>query len=75
MRGDGSVSKKDYAIWPLFNEFREQEIFRTTYLEVFGEEFTAASESKKSEAASESVPADQTLGLEGAPVAPEPSIQ
>lgn len=33
------VSKNDYHLWPLFNQFRETEIFKQKYLEMFGINF------------------------------------
>ncbi|BAH76090.1 hypothetical protein [Solidesulfovibrio magneticus] len=46
---NGEVTKADYNNWPLFENFRETEIFKTTYLEVFNEESMSISEDIKNE--------------------------
>lgn len=37
---DELVDKEAYKAWPLFYKFRKEEIFKQTYMEIFGEEFT-----------------------------------
>jgi hypothetical protein len=46
---DGLVDQTGYRDWPLFRNLRKQEVFLTTYEEVFGEAFAAKSEVKKQE--------------------------
>lgn len=46
---DGPVSMDCYRDWPLFVELRKQEIFLTTYEEIFGEKFGDGLEVKKTE--------------------------
>lgn len=43
---DGPVDQTDYRDWPLFRNWRKQELFQKTYLEVFGEEFSHGTEVK-----------------------------
>lgn len=42
----GAVDPSNYREWPLFRQFRQQEIFAQTYEEIFGEAFAASSEVK-----------------------------
>lgn len=44
---DGPVSQTDYRDWPLFKNLRKQEVFLTTYAQVYGEEFARLTEVKK----------------------------
>lgn len=36
---DGPVGKHDYRDWPLFKEFRQQNVFGETYRDIFAEDF------------------------------------
>jgi len=36
---NGEVSKESYKTWPLFNKLREDDKFKETYKEIFGEEY------------------------------------
>jgi hypothetical protein len=38
----GDVTRNDYDEWPLFQKFRETDIYRTTYKNLFGEATTIA---------------------------------
>ena len=37
---DGDVLKSQYMTWPLFTFIRNEEIFKKTYLDIFGEEYS-----------------------------------
>lgn len=37
---NGDVDKSDYKVWPLFNIIREENKFKETYKEIFGEEYS-----------------------------------
>lgn len=41
---NGPVDQTDYRDWPIFRNFRKQEIFLTAYEDIFGEAFSAKSE-------------------------------
>jgi hypothetical protein len=45
----GPIHQTHYRDWPLFRDLRNQEIFLTTYEQVFGEAFAVASETKRQE--------------------------
>ena len=58
----GPVSKSQYRDWPLFREWRKQELFLSTYAEIFGEEFAVKTEVMSMEAlpapSQEEIPAE-----------------
>jgi hypothetical protein len=40
----GTVTKNQYADWPLFCDWRKEELFLSTYAEIFGETFSVKAE-------------------------------
>lgn len=67
---DGAVDKHSYRDWPLFRDFRKQEIFLQTYSEVFGTPFATAAEVKKTDSPPRN--AEDETGKTSAPQQPAP---
>jgi hypothetical protein len=73
---DGAVHQNDYRDWPLFREFRKQQMFLDTYEQIFETPFPKRSEVKRKEA-SDQLASEPTATSEDPPPKPcaaEPSI-
>jgi hypothetical protein len=46
---NGPVDQTDYRDWPIFKNFRRQDVFLTAYLNIFGEDFKQTSQVKNEE--------------------------
>jgi hypothetical protein len=61
---DGPVERTDYRDWPLFQAFRKHEIFLTTYLYIFGEDFTLKSEIKNKDIEPDAIERESEIDLD-----------